>query len=87
MTLARLNKVSASTVIGIDASTNSVAFCLFRDGKTERYGKILLNGMTIYEKIADARNKIGNNGHNLLKSIFSVNKASSQILCHFKHTI
>jgi len=56
MTLARLNKVSASTVIGIDASTNSVEFCLFRDGKPERYGKILLNGMTIYEKIADARN-------------------------------
>ena len=34
----------------------------------------------------DARNKIGNNGYNLLKNIFSVNKASSQILGHFKHT-
>jgi Holliday junction resolvasome RuvABC endonuclease subunit len=59
MTLAKLSKVSASTVIGIDASTNSVAFCLLRDGKPERYGKILLNGSSIYEKIADARNKIG----------------------------
>jgi glycosyltransferase involved in cell wall biosynthesis len=34
----------------------------------------------------DARNKIGNNGYNLLQNIFSVNKASSQILGHFKHT-
>ena len=34
----------------------------------------------------DARNKIGNNGYNLLKNIFSVNQASSQILGHFKHT-
>lgn len=31
----------------------------------------------------DARNTIGNNGYNLLKNIFSVNKASSQILGHF----
>jgi glycosyltransferase involved in cell wall biosynthesis len=34
----------------------------------------------------DARNTIGKNGYNLLKNIFSVNKASSQILGHFKHT-
>ena len=34
----------------------------------------------------DARNTIGNNGYNLLKNIFSVNNASSQILGHFKHT-
>jgi Holliday junction resolvasome RuvABC endonuclease subunit len=59
MTLAKLNRPEASTVIGIDASTHSVAFCLFRDGKPERYGKILLEGQDIYEKIADARKKIG----------------------------
>jgi len=34
----------------------------------------------------DARNTIGKYGYNLLKNIFSVNKASSQILGHFKHT-
>ena len=34
-----------------------------------------------------ARIKIGNNGHILLKNIFSVNNASSQILSHFKHNI
>lgn len=34
----------------------------------------------------DARNTIGNNGYNLLKNIFSVNNASSQILGHFQHT-
>ena len=34
----------------------------------------------------DARNKIGKNGYNLLKNIFSVNKASSQILGQIKNT-
>jgi Holliday junction resolvasome RuvABC endonuclease subunit len=58
VSLSDLIKHKASTVIGIDASTNSIAFCLIKDGVPERYGKILLNGQDIYEKIADARNKV-----------------------------
>lgn len=58
MSLAELRKVKTSTVIGIDASTGSVAFCIMNNGKPVKYGKILLNGQDIYERIADARNKI-----------------------------
>lgn len=58
MSLAKLSKSNASTVIGIDASTGSVAFCVLKGGKPYKYGKINLNGQDIYERIADARNKI-----------------------------
>lgn len=62
MSLAQLSKSNASTVIGIDASTGSVAFCILKGGKPYKYGKIMLNGQDIYERIADARNKISSLG-------------------------
>lgn len=58
MSLAKLSKSNPSRIIGIDASTSSVAFCILKDGVPERYGKIMLNGQDIYEKIRDARDKI-----------------------------
>lgn len=59
MTLASLVKTKAGRVLGIDASTSSIAFCLFEDEKPLRWGKIELHGSDIYEKIYDAKNKIG----------------------------
>jgi Holliday junction resolvasome RuvABC endonuclease subunit len=58
MKLADLVKVKAHTVLGIDASTNSVAFCLMSNDKPLKWGKIDLVGADIYEKIYDAKIKV-----------------------------
>jgi len=58
MTLASLHKVKAQRVLGIDASTNSVAFCLIENNKPVRWGKIEFVGADIYEKIYDAKIKM-----------------------------
>ena len=57
MSLANLVKVKASKVLGIDASTNSVAFCLMENNMPLKWGKIHLSGADIYEKIYDAKVK------------------------------
>ena len=57
MLLASLAKPKADKVLGIDASTASIAFCLFEDGKPRWYGKLPLEGSDIYEKVADAGKK------------------------------
>lgn len=58
MTLASLVKTKANRVLGIDASTNSVAFCLLENNKPVKWGKINIKGNDIYEKIYDAKVKV-----------------------------
>ena len=58
MKLADLVKTKANRVLGIDASTNSVAFCLMENDKPLKWGKINLVGSDIYEKIYDAKKKM-----------------------------
>ena len=58
MTLASLVKTKASKVLGIDASTNSIAFCLMENDVPLKWGKINLSGNDIYEKIYDAKIKM-----------------------------
>ena len=58
MTLASLVKTKASRVLGIDASTNSIAFCLMENDVPLKWGKINLSGDDIYEKIYDAKVKM-----------------------------
>jgi Holliday junction resolvasome RuvABC endonuclease subunit len=58
MKLADLVKTKANRVLGIDASTNSVAFCLMENDKPLKWGKINLVGSDIYEKIYDAKVKM-----------------------------
>lgn len=58
MTLASLKKTQASRVLGIDASTNSIAFCLMENDVPLKWGKINLEGIDIYEKIYDAKRKM-----------------------------
>jgi len=55
MKLASLVKTKAYRVLGIDASTNSIAFCLMENNIPLKWGKIDLEGMNIYEKIYDAK--------------------------------
>jgi Holliday junction resolvasome RuvABC endonuclease subunit len=52
-----LKKVNAKRILGIDASTASVAFCLIDNGKIVNIGKLPIYGETIYEKIKDAGTK------------------------------
>ena len=58
MKLAELVKTKANRVLGIDASTNSVAFCLMEDDAPIKWGKIEFTGADIYEKIYDAKRKV-----------------------------
>jgi Holliday junction resolvasome RuvABC endonuclease subunit len=58
MKLAELVKTKANRVLGIDASTNSVAFCLMENDKPLKWGKIEFTGSDIYEKIYDAKVKM-----------------------------
>ena len=51
MTLASLKKTQADRVLGIDASTNSIAFCLMENDVPLKWGKINLSGEDIYDKI------------------------------------
>jgi Holliday junction resolvasome RuvABC endonuclease subunit len=44
--------------MAIDASTNSLAFSIFIDGKLDCYGKINFSGLTAYNKVVDAAKKI-----------------------------
>lgn len=52
-----MTKVKASTVCGIDASTNSLAFAIFEDGNPVRCGEIMFNGSTVFERLKDAKQK------------------------------
>lgn len=47
----------ANKILGIDASTNSIAFCLMHDSKPIRWGEITFRGATVYERILDAKRK------------------------------
>ena len=58
MTLANLVKTQARRVLGIDASTNSVAFCLMENDIPLKWGKIEFTGADIFEKIYDAKVKM-----------------------------
>jgi Holliday junction resolvasome RuvABC endonuclease subunit len=58
MTLASLKKIQANRVLGIDASTNSIAFCLMENDVPLKWGKINLVGNDIYDKIHDAKIKM-----------------------------
>jgi len=58
---------SVETVMGIDSSTNSLAFAVFKNNVLYKYGKINFVGNTSYERLADSKNKL-----EALKSEFDV---------------
>jgi Holliday junction resolvasome RuvABC endonuclease subunit len=57
MSLAKLKKIKAHRVLGVDASTNSLAFCIMEDGVVISHGEIFFDGSDIYERVLDAKNK------------------------------
>jgi hypothetical protein len=52
-----MNNNKYASFCSIDASTNSLAFAYFIDGKLEKYGKIRFFGSTIYDKLGDTAHK------------------------------
>lgn len=58
MSLAKLHRVVASRVMGIDASTNSIAYCIIDDFKVVEYGEIMITGENVYARILDAKRKV-----------------------------
>jgi Holliday junction resolvasome RuvABC endonuclease subunit len=58
MSLTDLQKTKASKIIGIDASTKSLAFCVFYNRKPIKWGKIYFEGADVYERIKDAHPKV-----------------------------
>jgi Holliday junction resolvasome RuvABC endonuclease subunit len=58
MSIAKLAKKSAHKVLGIDASTNSIAFCLMDEKTPVKWGEINFEGADVYERILDAKRKI-----------------------------
>lgn len=46
-----------ANICAIDASTNSLAFCMYSYKMIQQHGKILFEGNNIYEKIQDATRK------------------------------
>lgn len=44
--------------MGIDASTNSMAYCIFDGDKPVEYGEIFFTGGDIYDRILDAKRKV-----------------------------
>lgn len=58
MSLAKLAKTLPSTVLGVDASTRSLAFCLYDGKKAIKYGEVFFEGADVYERIVDAKRKV-----------------------------
>lgn len=46
------------TICSIDASTNSLAFAIYKDRQLIKYGKINFSGTTAYDKVVDAGAKV-----------------------------
>ena len=58
MSLASLSRPDAHRVLGIDASTNSFAFCLMHEKTAVKWGEVTFEGSDVYERILDAKRKI-----------------------------
>lgn len=58
MSIAKLAKAPEKTVLGIDASTRSIAFCLFENRTPVKWGEVFFDGGDVYERILDAKKKV-----------------------------
>lgn len=58
MSISKSLKPQSKTVMGIDASTNSLAFCIMREGVAMKWGEIFFSGATVYDRMLDARLKV-----------------------------
>ena len=57
MKITELAKVEGSSVGGIDCSTHSLAFAVFKDRQPYVCGEVKFDGATVFERLSDARKK------------------------------
>jgi Holliday junction resolvasome RuvABC endonuclease subunit len=57
VSLAKLKTQRSNSVLGIDASTKSIAFCLFDSEAPVKWGEIFFSGSNVYERVLDAKRK------------------------------
>lgn len=57
MDYSTLKKKEANRVIGIDCSTQSLAYAIFEGGKPVLCGEMFFTGADVYERLNDARRK------------------------------
>lgn len=57
MDIAALTRKKAGRVIGIDCSTQSLAYAIFDNGKAVACGEVMFTGADVYERLNDARRK------------------------------
>lgn len=58
MSLAKLKRDTPKKVLGVDASTNTIAFCLMDGNTPVKWGEITFTGSTVYDRILDAKRKV-----------------------------
>lgn len=58
MSLANLKKTRAVRTLGIDCSTKSLAYAVFKGKKPVHCGEVFFDGANLYERLADAHKKI-----------------------------
>lgn len=56
--IAAVTTKKKDTVMGIDASTKSLAFAIYENNKLKKYGKIEFAGRTVYDRLTDAQDKL-----------------------------
>ena len=73
-----------NSVIGLDCSTKSIAYCKIVDGEPRSWGEIKLNGSNAFERIHDAKLKMSSLGlkadHVAIESAVYVNNVKASIL-------
>lgn len=52
-----MTKPKGNRIIGIDASTNSLAFAVFEGDKPVECGEVMFEGATVFERLKDAKAK------------------------------
>lgn len=57
MSIAQLTQTKAQRVIGIDCSTNSLAFAVFEGDTPVTAGEVRFRGQDVFERLNDARKK------------------------------
>lgn len=63
----------SKSIVGMDLSTNSIAYAKFVDGKPVTCGEIKIVGANIYEKINDARKKT--------QALFNIGVLEADFIC------
>jgi Holliday junction resolvasome RuvABC endonuclease subunit len=59
MPIKKLTKKKPKTILGLDSSTNSCAFCLFGKNGPIKWGEIEFAGDNVFERLSDGQRKVG----------------------------